>query len=115
MRVTGARKSQIRKNVDRMLEWTNLTHRKNALPEDISGGEQQRVSIARAMVNDPQLILADEPTGNLDPELSLEIMRIFERLNERGTTILVATHDINLVERMGKRVIRINRGQITEE
>lgn len=114
MRVVGARRSQIRRNVDRVLEWTNLTHRRNALPEDISGGEQQRASIARAMVNDPLLILADEPTGNLDPELSLEIMSLFERLNARGTTVLVATHDINLVNQLGKRVIRIDRGRITE-
>jgi len=114
MRAVGARRSQIKKNIDRVLEWTNLTHRRNALPEDISGGEQQRTSIARAMVNDPLLILADEPTGNLDPELSLEIMRLFERLNTRGTTVLVATHDVNLVEQLGKRVIRIHRGRIIE-
>ena len=115
MRVTGARRSQIKRNVDRALEWTNLTYRRNALPEDISGGEQQRTSIARAMVNDPLLILADEPTGNLDPELSLEIMSLFDRLNQQGTTVLVATHDINLVKQMGKRVIRIERGGIVEE
>ena len=115
MRATGARRSRIKKNVDRVLEWTNLTHRKNALPEDISGGEQQRTSIARAMVNEPLLILADEPTGNLDPELSLEIMRLFERLNERGTTVLVATHDANLVRQLNKRVIKIDKGRIIEE
>jgi cell division transport system ATP-binding protein len=114
MRAVGARRSQIKKNVDRVLEWTNLTHRRNALPEDISGGEQQRTSIARAMINDPLIILADEPTGNLDPELSLEIMYLFERLNTRGTTVLVATHDINLVRQLGKRVIRIDRGRIIE-
>jgi cell division transport system ATP-binding protein len=115
MRVTGTGRSQIRKNVDRVLEWTNLTHRRNAFPEDISGGEQQRTSIARAMVNDPVLILADEPTGNLDPKLSLEIMRLFERLNEQGTTILVATHDVNLVSQMDKVVIKIENGAIIEE
>ncbi|MBD3182168.1 cell division ATP-binding protein FtsE [Candidatus Poribacteria bacterium] len=115
MRVTGARRSQIKKNVERCLNWTGLKHRKNALPEDISGGEQQRTSIARAIVNDPTLILADEPTGNLDPRLSLEIMHLFERLNTRGTTVLVATHDINLVEQMEKRVIRIEKGKILEE
>lgn len=115
MRVTGSRRSQIKKNVDRALEWTNLTHRRNALPEDISGGEQQRTSIARAMVNDPLLILADEPTGNLDPKLSLEIMHLFEQLNTWGTTILVATHDANLVKELGKRVIRIEHGRIVEE
>lgn len=115
MRVTGAKRGHIKKNVDRVLEWTNLKHRRDALPEDISGGEQQRTSIARAMVNDPLLILADEPTGNLDPELSLEIMSLFERLNTRGATVLVATHDINLVRQLGKRVIRIDRGRIVEE
>lgn len=114
MRVTGARKAQIEKNVDRVLDWTNLKHRRDALPEDISGGEQQRTSIARAMVNDPTIILADEPTGNLDPNLSLEIMSLFERLNLRGTTILAATHNTNLVEKMGKRVIRIDQGKIVE-
>ena len=114
MRVTGAKRSQIKKNVDRAVEWTSLQHRRKALPEDISGGEQQRTSIARAIVNDPLLILADEPTGNLDPVLSLEIMRLFERANTRGTTVLVATHDVDLVGRMGKRVIRIDRGGIIE-
>ena len=114
MRVTGARRSQIRRNVDRVLEWTSLDHRRDALPEDISGGEQQRASIARAMVNDPLIILADEPTGNLDPELSLEIMGLFERLNRQGTTVLVATHDIGLVRHLGKRVIRIDGGTIVE-
>ncbi len=115
MRVTGAKRSQIKKNVDRAIDWTNLQHRRKALPEDISGGEQQRTSIARAIVNDPLLILADEPTGNLDPVLSLEIMRLFERANTRGTTVLVATHDVDLVGRMGKRIIRIDRGAIIEE
>lgn len=115
MRVTGARRTQIKKSVDRVLDWTGLTHRRNALPEDISGGEQQRASIARAMVNNPNLILADEPTGNLDPKLSLEIMQLFERLNTNGATIMVATHDINLVNQMGKRVIGIDRGRIIGE
>ncbi len=114
MRVVGARKSQIKKNVDKVLEWTNLTHRRNALPEDISGGEQQRTSIARAMVNDPIIILADEPTGNLDPELSMEIMHLFERLNMRGTTILVATHNTSIVNALNKRVIKIEHGKIVE-
>lgn len=112
IQVTGAKKSQVKKNVDRVLEWTNLTHRKNALPEDISGGEQQRAAIARAIVNDPTIILADEPTGNLDPELSIEIMRLFERFNTRGATVLVATHNINLVSQFNKRIIKIDHGRI---
>ncbi len=114
MRVIGARRSQIRRSVDKALEWTNLTHRRDAFPEDISGGEQQRTSIARAMVNDPLLILADEPTGNLDPQLSMEIMEMFHRLNQQGTTVLVATHDISLVKQMGKRIVKIERGEIIE-
>ncbi len=112
MQVTGAKKAQIKKNVDRVLEWTNLTHRKNALPEDISGGEQQRAAIARAIVNDPPIILADEPTGNLDPELSIEIMRLFFIFNTRGATVLVATHNINLVSQFNKRIIKIDHGKI---
>lgn len=112
MQVTGAKKAQVKKNVDRVLEWTNLTHRKNALPEDISGGEQQRAAIARAIVNDPPIILADEPTGNLDPELSIEIMRLFERFNTRGATVLIATHNINLVNQFNKRIIKIDHGKI---
>lgn len=114
MRVIGARRAQIRDSVERALEWTNLKHRRDAWPEDISGGEQQRTSIARAIVNDPIILLADEPTGNLDSQLSLDIMSLFERLNLRGTTILVATHDMDLVSSMRKRVIRIEKGKIIE-
>jgi cell division transport system ATP-binding protein len=114
LRVVGARRSHIKRNVDRALEWTNLTHRKNAIPEDISGGEQQRTAIARAIVNDPTLLLADEPTGNLDSDLSLEIMRLFERLNKRGATVLVATHDIDLALKLNKRIIIIHQGKIIE-
>ena len=114
LRVVGARRSHIKRNVDRALEWTNLTHRKNAIPEDISGGEQQRTAIARAIVNDPAILLADEPTGNLDPDLSLEIMRLFERLNKRGATVLVATHDIDLALKLKKRIIIIHQGKIIE-
>ena len=115
MRVTGAKKSQIKKNVDRILDWTNLTHRRNAFPEDISGGEQQRTSIARAVVNDPIIVLADEPTGNLDPGLSMEIMRLFERLSMRGTTVIVATHNTNIVKAFDKRVVKIEHGKIVED
>jgi len=114
MQVTKAKRSNIKKNVDRVLEWTALSHRRDALPDDISGGEQQRAAIARAIVNDPSVILADEPTGNLDPELSMEIMRIFERFNMRGATVLVATHNINLVRQFNKRIIRIDHGRIIE-
>jgi len=112
MKVTGVSRALVRKNVSELLHLTNLVHRKDALPEDISGGEQQRVAIARAMANAPLLLLADEPTGNLDPKLSLEIMHLFEEFNFRGTTVLVATHDVSLVQKMNKRVISIENGQI---
>ena len=115
MKVTGATRSQIREQVDQLLHQMSLVHRKDALPEDISGGEQQRVAIARAMANDPVVLLADEPTGNLDPRLSLEIMHFFESFNFRGTTVMVATHDLSLVQQLGKRVIRIEDGRNVEE
>ena len=115
MKVTGATRSQIRQQVDQLLHQMSLVHRKDALPEDISGGEQQRVAIARAMANDPVVLLADEPTGNLDPKLSLEIMHLFENFNFRGTTVMVATHDLSLVQQLGKRVIRIEDGRNVED
>ena len=101
MKVTGAKRSLIRQQVNQLLHQMSLVHRRDALPEDISGGEQQRVAIARAMANDPVLLLADEPTGNLDPKLSLETMHLFESFNFRGTTVLVATHDLALVQQLG--------------
>ena len=115
MKVTGTKRSLTRRNVNTLLHQMSLVHRRDALPEEISGGEQQRVAIARAMANDPELLLADEPTGNLDPKLSLEIMHLFENFNFRGTTVLVATHDLALVQQLGKRVIRIESGRIVEE
>ena len=115
MKVTGTKRPQIRQQVDQLLHQMSLVHRKDALPEDISGGEQQRVAIARAMANDPVVLLADEPTGNLDPKLSLEIMHLFESFNFRGTTVMVATHDLSLVQQLGKRVIRIEDGRNVEE
>ena len=114
LKVTGTKPSLVRQKVNQLLHHLSLVHRRDALPEDISGGEQQRVAIARAMANDPVLLLADEPTGNLDPKLSFEVMHLFENFNFRGTTVLVATHDLALVQQMGKRVIRIEDGRIIE-
>jgi cell division transport system ATP-binding protein len=89
-----------------------LNHRLHSYPAGLSGGEQQRVAIARALVNRPLILLADEPTGNLDPELSREVMNLFRDINSHGTTVLIATHDRELIRRMGRRVITLERGRI---
>lgn len=114
MKVTGAKRTEIQSNVSQLIHQMGLVHRRNAYPEELSGGEQQRVAIARATVNNPLLLMADEPTGNLDPKLSLEIMHLFESFNFRGATVLVATHDLALVQQLGKRVIRIEGGRVVE-
>ena len=114
MKVTGAKRTEIQSNVNQLIHQMGLVHRRNAYPEELSGGEQQRVAIARATVNSPLLLMADEPTGNLDPKLSLEIMHLFESFNFRGATVLVATHDLALVQQLGKRVIRIEDGRVVE-
>ena len=97
-----------------MLKWVGLQHRISAFPEELSGGEQQRIAIARALVNDPQPVLADEPTGNLDPDLSSEIMNLFREINASGATVVVATHDRELIRRVGRRVITLGRGHVVE-
>ena len=112
LRVLGQPVEQQRRSTYQALKWVGLQHRLNALPEELSGGEQQRVAIARALVNDPHLVLADEPTGNLDPDLSLEIMNLFRDMNARGTTVLVATHDRELIKWVGRRVIHLENGQL---
>ncbi len=114
MKVTGAKRTEIQSNVNQLIHQMGLVHRRNAYPEELSGGEQQRVAIARATVNSPLLLMADEPTGNLDPKLSLEIMHLFETFNFHGATVLVATHDLALVQQLGKRVIRIEDGRVVE-
>ena len=114
MKVTGIKPTEVRHNVNQLLQQMSLVHRRDAYPAEISGGEQQRVAIARAMANSPTILLADEPTGNLDPKLSLEIMHLFENFNFRGTTILVATHDVALIRKLSKRVIRIQEGRSIE-
>jgi cell division transport system ATP-binding protein len=114
MRVLGVPLGIQQRKTFQVLKWVGLQHRMNSLPEELSGGEQQRVAIARALVNDPQLILADEPTGNLDPDLSLDIMNLFREINARGTTVLVATHDRELIQRVGRRAITLDHGHLVE-
>jgi cell division transport system ATP-binding protein len=113
-RVLGMPPTQQQRRTFQVLKWVGLQHRMSAYPLELSGGEQQRVAIARAIVNDPIIILADEPTGNLDPDLSLEIMNLFREINARGTTVVVATHDRELIRRVGRRSVTLNHGQIVE-
>ncbi|MFD1926907.1 cell division ATP-binding protein FtsE [Sporosarcina siberiensis] len=107
--------AQIRQKVNDVLALVGLTHKARMFPTELSGGEQQRVSIARSIVNVPQLVIADEPTGNLDPETSWEIMKIFEEINLRGTTIIMATHNKEIVNRIRHRVIAIDGGMVTRD
>ena len=97
------------------LRRVGLAHRLNAFPTELSGGEQQRVAIARALINEPELLIADEPTGNLDPELSAEILRLFLDINRRGTTLLIATHDRELIRRTGRRVLTLDHGRLVRD
>jgi cell division transport system ATP-binding protein len=112
LRVLGVSIEQQRRRTYQVLKWVGLQHLLNAFPEELSGGEQQRVAIARALVNEPHLILADEPTGNLDPDLSLEIMNLFRDINASGTTVLVATHDRDLIKWVGRRVMQLAEGRL---
>ena len=112
LRVLGQPIEQQRRRTYQVLKWVGLQHRLNAFPEELSGGEQQRVAIARALVNEPHLVLADEPTGNLDPDLSLEIMNLFRDINASGTTVVVATHDRELIKWVGRRVVQLEHGRI---
>jgi len=113
-RVLGATSVQQQRRTFQVLKWLGLQHRMNAYPLELSGGEQQRVAIARALVNEPALILADEPTGNLDPDLSLEIMNLFRDINARGTTVLVATHNRELMRHVGRRAVTLDHGHLVE-
>jgi cell division transport system ATP-binding protein len=112
--VLGMPVAQQRRRAFQVLKWVGLQHRAEAFPRDLSGGEQQRIAIARALVNDPYLILADEPTGNLDPDLSLEIMNLLREVNASGTTVLVATHDRELIRLVGRRTISLDQGRVAE-
>ena len=113
-RVLGMAAAQQERRTFQVLKWVGLQHRMTAYPMELSGGEQQRIAIARALVNDPVIILADEPTGNLDPDLSLEIMNLFREINARGTTVLVATHDRELIRRVGRRTVTLDHGHVVE-
>ena len=113
--VLGLPRAEQKRRAYQVLKRVGLHHQMNAYPDELSGGEQQRVAIARAIVNEPTLLLADEPTGNLDPVLSEEIMRLFLEINIRGTTVLVATHDFEMIRRMGKRVLSLDRGRLRDE
>jgi len=112
--VLGVSVANQRRRAFQVLKWVGLQHRANAYPRDLSGGEQQRIAIARALVNEPALILADEPTGNLDPDLSLEIMNLFREINAGGTTVVVATHDRELIRLVGRRTITLEQGRVVE-
>ena len=115
MEVIETPRRKIKRRVLNVLELVGLRHRANAYPNELSGGEQQRIAIARAIVNDPILVIADEPTGNLDPETSWDIMEIFKEINASGTTIVMATHDKEIVDAMGKRVVAIEHGNIVRD
>lgn len=115
MQVIEAPHRKIKRRVMNVLDLVGLRRRAGAFPGELSGGEQQRIAIARAIVNDPLLVIADEPTGNLDPETSWDIMEIFKEINATGTTIVMATHDKDIVDGMGKRVIAIEKGRIVRD
>jgi len=115
MEITGKRKKEIRRKVPKILSLVGLSERANNYPNEISGGEQQRVSIARALVNSPSLIIADEPTGNLDVETSNDVMKLFDEINKMGTTIVMVTHSEKIVNDMCKRVIQLESGSVVRD
>ena len=115
MQVIGEKPREIKKRVPEVLELVGLKHKMRSFPDQLSGGEQQRVAIARAIVNNPKVLIADEPTGNLDPEISWEIMQLLERINLQGTTVLMATHNKQIVDNLRHRVIAIGEGRIVRD
>jgi cell division transport system ATP-binding protein len=112
--VLGVARAQQQRRAFQVLKWVGLQQRMHAYPRELSGGEQQRIAIARALMNDPPLVIADEPTGNLDPDLSLEIMNLLREVNAGGTTVLVATHDRELIRLVGRRSVTLDHGRIVE-
>ena len=115
LEVIGRPRSVINQQVPQILELVGLTKKADSLPSELSGGEQQRVSIARAFVNRPLILLADEPTGNLDPNTSVGIMRLLDRINRTGTTVVMATHDQGIVDSMRRRVVELDRGSLVRD
>ena len=115
LEILGERRAGIERRVMETLESVGLADKRDDFPDQLSGGEQQRIAIARALVHRPGLLIADEPTGNLDPKMSAEIMRLFERANAQGTTLFVATHDHSIIRERARRVIEINAGQIKDD
>lgn len=114
LRVTGQKKSYIKKRVLEVLGLVGLSHKRKAMPDDLSGGEQQRVVIARALANEPRILLADEPTGNLDPDVSAEIMELLKTINNRGMSVLMVTHDYDVVRRFPFRTVQIKDGKLED-
>jgi len=116
LRLAGTDEARVVKAVSDMLDWVGLSHRARAIPATMSGGEQQRVAIARAVIARPQMLIADEPTGNVDPDMALKLLRLFEALNNRvGTTVIVATHDVHLLKKVPDSLImRLNKGQLSD-
>jgi len=116
LRLAGTEEGKVVRAVSDMLEWVGLAHRAHAVPATMSGGEQQRVAIARAVIARPRMLIADEPTGNVDPEMALKLLRLFEALNNRvGTTVVVATHDVHLLKKVPESLImRLHRGQLSD-
>ena len=116
LRLSGTDEKKVVKAVSDMLDWVGLSHRAHAIPAQMSGGEQQRVAIARAVIARPRILIADEPTGNVDPDMALKLLRLFEALNRRvGTTVVVATHDVHLLKKVPDSLImRLNKGQLSD-
>jgi cell division transport system ATP-binding protein len=115
LQVTGASSRDVMRRVPRMLELVGIAHKAKMFPQELSGGEQQRAAIARSLVNNPLILLCDEPTGNLDPETSSEIVALLARINAKGTTVIVATHNQAIVDRMRRRVVRLVNGRIARD